>query len=777
MLRIIDRYILREVIPPFLLSLLVLTFLLMIPPIMSVAEELIARGVDGLTILKLMGLLVPQALGITIPIGLLIGVLMGLGRLSTDREAVALQACGVSLYRMLYPLLVFGAAATAVTFYVLSVALPDANQAYRELTFRIIANRAEGQVKPRVFDDEYFPGVVLYVREVSDSGWSDVFMADTRKSTQPDVYVAERGRVLIDRESRRVEVILANGTRHEVDPAQPDTYEVQAFRELVISLDPDRVFRDVTMARGFREMTISLLRDEITRMVNAGAPPHAPIMELHKRFSIPAACLVFVIIGLGLGVTSRKDGKLASFMLGIGVVFSYYVFLYGGEAMTKGGLIPAELSMWLPNIAIGVVGAFLVVWRSSSIERRIGIPFLTRSNQPQPAPGDNGAGPLPEPASFRGAGIPRHLRWLNVNILDWYVTRVYLGIAGLAFVGLLGIFYISTFIDLADELFKGQATGRMLLEYFWFATPQFAYFVLPIAVLVSSLVTIGMLTKTSELTVMKACGISLYRAAFPIFVLSAVWSVALFGVGESMLARANRRAELLNKEIRSGAPQTTNILQRRWMVSGIGSIYHHLSFDPDIDEMGNLSVYDLEGRPWRLARRTFARHAKFLPETDSWEGHDVWVRGLDTDVTGDGQALVSSASRPLTFLEPPDFFETEPPDSELMNTRELGIYVEELRKSGFDVVELVVALHRKVSFPFVTVVLTLIAVPFAVTMGARGALYGVGVGIALSCSYWIVMSIFGAFGSAGLLTPILAAWAPNLVFGASATYLLLTVRT
>lgn len=776
MLRIVDRYILREVFPPFLLSLLVLTFLLMIPPIMGVAEELIARGVDGLTILRLMGLLVPQALGITIPIALLIGVLMGLGRLSSDRESVALQACGISLYRLSYPLAVLGVAATGLTFYVLSVALPDANQAYRELTFRIVASRAEGQVRPRVFDDEYFPRVVLYVREVSGSGWSDVFMADTRQSSQPDVYVAERGRVLLDRESRRVDVVLENGTRHDVDPGEPSTYEVQAFEELVISLDPDTVFRDVTMARGLREMTIPSLRQEAARLVEAGELPRSPIMEIHKRFSIPAACIVFVVIALGLGVTSRKDGKLASFVLGICVVFSYYVLLYGGEALTKGGLVSPHLSMWIPNIAIGICGVFLVVWRSASVERRLNLPFSRKPQAPQP-PADDGARSAPEASPTQAVTIPVQLRWLNIKILDWYVTRVYLRIASLAFVGLLGIFYISTFIDLADELFKGQASGRMLLEYFWFATPQFAYFVLPIAVLVSSLVTVGMLTKTSELTVMKACGISLYRAAAPIFLLSLLWSGLLFGVGESVLAHANRRAETLNKEIRSGVPQTTNIMQRRWALSESGAIYHQLSFDPEIDEMGSLSVYDLEGRPWKLANRTFAQHAKFDAEVGSWEGHDVWVRSLDDGGAEGDQALSTSQTKLLPFLEPPDFFENAPPDAELMNTRELQTYVDELRDSGFDVIQLVVELHRKVSFPFVTLVLTLIAVPFSVTMGPRGALYGVGVGISLACSYWIVMSVFGAFGSAGLLTPLLAAWAPNLLFGASATYLLLTVRT
>ena len=125
MLRITDRYILREIIPPFLLGLLVFTFLLMIPPMMDYAEQLIAKGVDGFTVLRLMGLLVPQGLGITIPIALLLGILMGLGRLSSDRESVALQACGVSIFRMLVPLIVLGVTAAAVTCYVLVVALPD----------------------------------------------------------------------------------------------------------------------------------------------------------------------------------------------------------------------------------------------------------------------------------------------------------------------------------------------------------------------------------------------------------------------------------------------------------------------------------------------------------------------------------------------------------------------------------------------------------------------------------------------------------------------------
>ena len=376
MLRITDRYILREVIAPFGLALLVLTFLLMIPPIMSVAEQLIAKGADSLTILRLMGTLIPQGLGITIPMALLLGVLMGLGRLSADREAVALQACGVSLYRMLYPLAVLGVVASLATFYILAVAVPDANQAFREISFRVVASRAEGDVKPRVFDEEYFPGVVLYVREVSSTGggWSDVFLADTRDSAQPVVFVAEQGRVVLDQEERRVEVVLRRGTRHQVNPAEPDTYEIEAFDESLIKLDPESVFPTSGPSKGYREMTIPELRQQEAQLEAMGLPSHSPVVERHRKYSIPVACLVFVLIGLGLGVTSRKDGKLASFALGMGVIFAYYILMYGAEAMTKGGSMSPNFAMWVPNIVLGLFGLGLVTWRSTSVERRRGNP-------------------------------------------------------------------------------------------------------------------------------------------------------------------------------------------------------------------------------------------------------------------------------------------------------------------------------------------------------------------------------------------------------------------
>ena len=775
MLRITDRYILREVIPPFFLGLLIFTFLLMIPPIMEVVEELITKGVDAVTVIQIVGTLVPQGLGITIPMALLLGVLMGLGRLSSDRETVALQACGVSLLRMFRPLLLLALLAAAATCYVMVVALPDANQRFREITFRTVASRAEGEVKPRVFYED-FPNFVLYVREVlqTGEGWRDVFLADMRNADQPDVYVASRGQVVLDPEQRTVDVVLHGGTGHVMHSDDAGTYEVHAFDEIVIGLDPESVFPRSGPQRGYPELTIPQLRAEAARLTELGTSPHRPIMEIHRKFSIPVACFVFVLIGIGLGVTSRKDGRLASFALGLMVIFTYYVIMYGAEAMAKGFLVSPHLAMWLPNILLGLVGLALFVWRSASVERRIALPFPALRR----APGGNSApAGSPERGRWTGIALPK-AALPNLSLLDWYVFRMYLGVLLLGFVGLLGVFYIATFIDLSDKLFKGQTTGLMLLEYFWYATPQFTYFVLPVAALVAALVTIGLLTKTSELTVMKACGVSLYRAALPIFLASLALSGVLFGLSETILAAANREAEALNFEIRSGVrrSRTMDVLSRQWIVAGDGSIYHYLHFEPERNEIGSLSVYEFGGEPWGLSRRTFAAAASFA---DGWLGRDVWTRDFTAPAGANGRSIAYEAApeAPLPSLEAPDYFATERPDAELMNFAQLRTHIGELSASGFDVVRLVVELHRKVSFPFVTLILTLIAIPFAVTTGPRGTLYGVGVGVALAFTYWITINVFAAVGSAGLLAPGLAAWAPNLLFGASATYLLLTVRT
>lgn len=777
MFRTLDRYLLREALWPFALSLLVFTFILQIPPVMDQAEALIAKGVAWKTIGLIMATLVPQALGITIPMAVLIGLLMALGRLSGDRETVAMQACGISLVRMLKPILVLAVLAWAATCWVLVVAMPRANQMFREITYDIVASRAENEVKPRVFFED-FPNLVLYAREVpmNGQGWRDVFMADLRVVDHPTIFVAKEGRMLLDRANRRVDVELRDGAVHRTQPDRPDGYEVERFATMNVALDPNSVFQRAGLQRGINEMTVAELREQAAMLRSQNTSDHPPVIAIHRKFAIPTACLVFALIALGLGVTSRKDGKQASFVIGISVIFVYYVVMYVGESLAKGHLLTAPIAAWLPNLVLGPAGVALLAWRSQSVERRILWPWAAvRWSRKVPQVVVPTAATPARASSDRVRVVVRvpHVSVPRPNLLDWYVGSHYLRTCVMAFVGLLGIFYIATFIDLSDKLFKGQTTGTMLLQYLWYATPQFIYYVLPIAALVATLVTIGVLTKSTELIVMRACGISLYRTALPLVVFSLLWSASLFALEESVLAPANRQAQALRHVIRGGSPQTFDVLNRRWLVASDGSIYHYQFFDPRTKVLSGLSLFSIDEQAWRVRARTFATQARATPE-GPWMAAEGWTRTF-----GPGGELkdyrVLSGDR--LDLEPAETFSTEQPDAERMNYGQLRSYIDELQASGFNVTPYNVALQRKLSFPLVTLIMTLIAVPFAVTTGRRGALYGIGVGIVLAIVYWLVFSVFAAIGTAGLIPPMLAAWAPNLIFMTGALYLLLTVRT
>jgi LPS export ABC transporter permease LptG len=514
-------------------------------------------------------------------------------------------------------------------------------------------------------------------------------------------------------------------------------------------------------------------------------------MEIHKKFSIPIACVVFALLGVALGASNRRDGKLASFVLGIAVIFVYYVVMFTSQSMTKGHMMPAWLAMWMPNLLLGGIGAALLAARARSADQpiRIALPALRLPRWLPRRFSAEGRGAAPA-VSAAGGSPPRTPVVLVIRIpqfqlprprlLDLYVSRVYVRILLIAALGMAGLFYLSTFIDLSDKWFKGEASLAMLLEYLWWASPQFLYYVLALAVLLAALVTIGLLTKNSELVVMRACGVSLYRTALPLLVFAALAGATLFAIQERVLPSTNRRAEQLRHVIRGFSPQTFDVLNRKWVVGRNGEIYHYQYYDPRRQQLNGLSVFEFDASSHRIARRLFAVQASYDPEASRSEGQAIWrmnvgwIREFSERLEVTKYTALADARMPL---EAADYFVTEAPEPDRMNYRQLGRYINDLRASGYHVLEHEVALQRKLAFPLVTMIMTLIAVPFAVTTGRRGAMYGIGVGIVLALTYWTMISVFAAIGAAGLIHPALAAWAPNLLFGAAAAYLLLTVRT
>ena len=752
-MRILDRYVIRQLLMPFGIGLLVFTFLFIIPELMRYAEDYIAKGAPLPVVVEVFVALLPMALGLTIPMSLLMALLVTFGRLSADREFVAFQACGVSMRRLLRPVGLVSVLCFAATLYVLLVSVPASNQRFREITFNIIASQAEGEVKPRVFY-ERFPNIDLYVREIPQSGgWNGVFMSDNRTGDGSTIYLAKRGRVVIDRTKKTVEMVLDEATRHTADPT--GNYDVYSYDRILLNLSPD-AFPSGGPPKGDREMSLSELRAKADEIRAQGQFPHNQLFEIHKKFSIPAACFVFGLIGLALGATNRRDGKLASFVIGVAIVFVYYILLWLGQSMTKGRVLAPWLAAWLPNIVLGVVGIIFFKWRGRVADRPMRVPL---------------------PAFVRKLGTVtatgRSRFFAPLGTLDRYVALTYLRMFGLSGLALCSVFYIAAFTELTEKVLKGAGTWTMLWTFMLYQTPQYLYYIIPLSVLLATLVTVALLTKNSELIVMKACGISLYRVAMPMVGAAVLAGGTIFVLEQTVLGPANRKAEAIKWVMRGQSPETFDVLNRRWVMGDDGDIYHYNYFDPRQRRFTGLWIYEFNDDMTRLTRRTFAQRAAFLKDA-TWQVEEGWTR--EFDASGEPGPFTPFKQTQKTF-EPASLFTTESPDPDFMSYTQLRDYTERLRASGLDVVKQQVALWRKLSFPFVTLIMTLLAVPFAVTIGRSGAMAGIGVAIGIAIVYWTTISVFAAMGAGGVMTPALAAWAPNLLFGAGALYLLLTVRT
>jgi lipopolysaccharide export LptBFGC system permease protein LptF len=260
-----------------------------------------------------------------------------------------------------------------------------------------------------------------------------------------------------------------------------------------------------------------------------------------------------------------------------------------------------------------------------------------------------------------------------------------------------------------------------------------------------------------------------------LLLLALLGSATLFGLEERVLAFSNRKADAINDTIRGRLAKTYS-LNRQWIAATTGNIYQYVYFDSARKKLIGLAVYEFGKDLSTLSRRSYFSEASFNGDRETkglvtWQGSAGWVREFSPVLR------YAPFGSQQVVLDGPGYFGSQRPDAEAMSYSELRDHIAGLRSSGFNVVPYLVELHRKLAFPFITLIMALIAVPFAVTTGKRGAMYGIGAGIVLAILYWTAISVFAGIGAAGLMSPMLAAWAPNLVFGCVALYLLLTVRT
>ena len=413
MFRLIDRYLIREIVPYILLALLLLTAIIFAHEGSRFSELLVVSSRNGLpmqALVRVFAALIPGILVFTLPISLLIGSLVGLSRLSGDSEVVALGASGISRTRMLRPILGLALASALAMLYITFNVLPGSISHLSDLKANqaLVFQGLNTQIKPRVFE-ESIPKKVLYIEEIDRASnvWHNIFLVDLgEEQSDVKIFTATSGTLRQGERSEAPELYLKQGSLHQTretkanqsgdqDREDEDETSQRDARPAASQLDaqpaPEREKEkdkkkvrphNYTSAR-FEDMTVGLEVSEEAKAAAAQAeqeerqvkemkwgellaftPPEADhrkwSAEIHKRLALPAACLVFALLGVAFGISNVRTGRSLGLLIGLAITICYYLLALWGENAAVSGKLPVWLGMWVANIALAAIGAFMI---------------------------------------------------------------------------------------------------------------------------------------------------------------------------------------------------------------------------------------------------------------------------------------------------------------------------------------------------------------------------------------------------------------------------------
>ena len=713
-MKILTRYVIKEMIGPTLLGFLFYTSIILMQQLFTWAGMIINRSLSAGTVGKLLLLSLPHIVVLTLPMSLLFGILIAIGRLSSDSEIIAMRALGMST-RMIYrPVFIVSAVMFVLNLYLINVIVPKGNKEFQSLRNEVATSYVQKEVRPRVFFDQY-PDVTIYVNDVNPhtGEWKGVFVADSRidaneqstpqkaveaaareqqasamglpQRTGQKISIADRGSIVTMKPSGQIWLNLYGAQNHIWDPRKPDRYDVTVNEIQRIFLG-DKL-SDTRYTPSLREMNLRELIQQV-RMLRTTTDKETynlAWVEIHKKFSIPFACIAFGVLGLPLGITNRRGGKSSGFSLSIAIILFYYVAINNGETFAAEGKLSPFIGMWAANIVLLAVGIYLLVRANRDvgagragrgvvqrIVRRVARVFQTRRQRE---------------STEEGSSILSRLDITFPNIIDRYVLREFMKVLGLVLISVAALFIVIDYTGNAADIRMNHIPFHTVFAYYRFLIFQILNWTLPISVLVATLVTFGMLSKNNEVTAIKSSGVSLFRIATPIVAIAVMIGVLSYLLLDFVLPYSNQRVDSLHTVIKKGkaAAAASANQQRLWMVGKGRYLINFLNYDRELNELSQVQIFELHPTEFRLTRRVYAQRARW--NGHAWVFENGWIRSFNDK----GEILAETPiTTPLAlyYRETPEDFATEVRTPEEMTFAQLRRYIETIRRAGYSAEEL-----------------------------------------------------------------------------------------
>ncbi len=767
-MRRLDRYVVAEVLGPAVVALVAYTGFMLIRGLFQFSDLLLQSAEPLKDTAFILGFSLPHIVVLTIPVSLLLGLLIGVGRLSADSELVAIRATGTDLLALYRPIGAVAVVAWLVTASVYLALVPRANQLLYEKKLQLSTFVIAQMVQPGVFSREV-AGRRIFVEEASSDRRSltGVIVTDASDPNGPErLTLARTGQLELEEAEGRLWLRLEDAVAYRVSEGG-DADERAASPEQRVLLDdtnPRERLGKLPFEKQLRELTLVELLGRY-RAGRSGAESRLALVEIHKKIALPAACLVFGLIGLPLGVVNRRGSRAGGFAFSVGIVLFYYVLLAGGEAKAIDGTLSPATAMWLPNIlllAMGLVSLLRIRRDRTLFELPVGwrLPFTRR--------------PVEEQSTVTARRPEPRRRAAGSFLLDRYIARRFLGAFALVVLSVASLYVIIDFMEISDDIARNRPPVSLLVRYFEAILAPVLQDVVPYAFLVAALVTVAGMVRSSETVAILATGVSLFRAVASVILLAIGMGGALYVFSEKIVPKSAVEAERLRDTILGRPPDLRRGPAQTWFRGEDGRFFSAQSADVVTGKVTGLTLLRLEPRAFRLVLRVDGSRAHLLPGK-GFLVEEGWVRHYGPD----GDLIRGRIEKPV-FFEAPEaarLLIAGAVDPRQMTTPELARYVAARRKGGADVSALATGLQQRFAGSASALLLTLLGLPFAFKYGKHGAVAGVGAALMIGLAYLAFSSVTVKLGASGSLPPLLAAWAANALFGIWAAWGLLGVRT
>ncbi|HKP38172.1 MAG TPA: LptF/LptG family permease [Pyrinomonadaceae bacterium] len=757
--RLIERYIIRAIVPYAVAAFVLLTGILFVQQSGRYFETIFQAIVPAGFLYQLALAILPTVLIFTIPMSILSGTIIGFGRMSSDSELVAMRAAGVSRWRMLLPALLIGVVSTAVSLQLNLNEAPRAQQQLRAVALRGALYKLDSPVEPQTFTTD-IPGYAIYVREGDKSRgqWGGVFIHAVDEKGNTQLVTARSGR--IDSSEEKSELVLNDAVRTHLPPATTPNqqYVVERLEQLRFLIKTGR--SELLAALQKREvkadeMVFSELRQFISQ--SDGPARRDASLILHKRLSLAIAPLVFSFCGAVLSLRMRRGSRGFGALVSLLVMSFYYLLIIAGEQMTRGGTIPPIVGGWMATAII------LLIAISMFVADRV----TTRGWLKRSAPGA-----MPASEKPKRAGRQRRLSIFSFpSLLDAGVVRTMSFSFLFGFIALLILFDVFTSFELWRFLNTKGGTLKMLAEYLYYLTPLVSVELFPAATLVASLLTYALIARRREAIAWWASGQSVYRLMLPGLIFAIAVATASWFIQEKVMPQANVKQDNLRLRIRGNPAQSAGV-ERRWLLSSDGMRIYSYDFDERRQALRNPAIYEFDSARIGLKR-------VITGDDGQWVGPNKLEIKTAQWFELDQPQVARQSAQQMTIdgVEPPAVFKPTVDRPSQLDSVRLRRYIHTLKARGADTATLALGLQKKYASPFSVIMMALIGMPLAISLGRKSTVIALCSAVVVSLFFWLLSSGFHQLGEHALLPPEVAAWAPIAIFSGSAFYFISRVRT